>query len=614
LPSRRPLAFVLVLIAAPAAVRGEVRIGPEFRVNTHTTNAQMYPAVGADAAGNFIVVWESFGQDGSGLGVFGRFYDAAGTPLSGTEFRVNAYTSTHQTKAAVASTPDGRVMVVWHSLLQDGSGSGIYARTYASSTAPPGPEIQVNTYTLGSQAWPAVAADAGGHFVVAWSSPQDGHNYGVFARRFDALGQPVAGEFLVNTYTTGSQTAVSIASDAAGNFVVAWQSQGQDGDGYGIFAQRYDATGVRVGGEFQVNALTAGDQGEPEMAADAEGNFVVTWTLSAGANADVRARRYDATGTSPGGEFEVNAYTTQVQAASGVAMDSEGRFVVTWLSDFQDGSGSGVFGRRYDALGVPEGPEFLLNVYVTGNQFTPRVAADGRGNFVSAWSSDHDGSGQGIFGQQWKPDLIFRDGFENGTLGAWSSSTTDGGDLAVSVIAGMKSTTAGLRGVVDDTAGIFVQDDSPDGEGVYRARFYFDPVAFDPGEAQMRFRTRIFLAFSDAPTRRVAAIVLRRQGGVYSIRGRARRDDNSQADTPFVPISAGPHAIELLLARASAPGLSDGFFQLFIDGSSGVNIPLPNSLTDVDFVRMGALSVKPGASGTMHWDEFESRRQEYIAP
>ena len=41
---------------------------------------------------------------------------------------------------------------------------------------------------------------------------------------------------------------------------------------------------------------------------------------------------------------------------------------------------------------------------------------------------------------------------------------------------------------------------------------------------------------------------------------------------------------------------------------------LDNSLSAVDFVRLGALSVKAGASGTMYWDEFESRRQDGIGP
>jgi hypothetical protein len=49
-------------------------LGPEFRVNSYTTEAQMEPSVSADDAGNFVVVWQSYLQDGSGIGVFGQRY------------------------------------------------------------------------------------------------------------------------------------------------------------------------------------------------------------------------------------------------------------------------------------------------------------------------------------------------------------------------------------------------------------------------------------------------------------------------------------------------------------------------------------------------------------
>ena len=41
---------------------------------------------------------------------------------------------------------------------------------------------------------------------------------------------------------------------------------------------------------------------------------------------------------------------------------------------------------------------------------------------------------------------------------------------------------------------------------------------------------------------------------------------------------------------------------------------MDNSASGIDFVRMGALSVKTGAVGTMYWDEFESRRMTFIGP
>jgi hypothetical protein len=198
-------------------------------------------------------------------------------------------------------------------------------------------------------------------------------------------------------------------------------------------------------------------------------------------------------------------------------------------------------------------------------------------------------------------------------MSRWSAANTGGGDLTVSGAAAMGSTTQGLQGVVNDTTGLFVEDATPNDESRYRARFYFDPNGFDPGEALNHRRTRTLIAFSEAPTRRVAAVVLRRLGGVYAIMGRARQDDNSQADTGFFTVSDGPHAIEIDLVRASGPDAFDGAFELWIDGVSMIQLTgLDNHLSEVDFVRLGALSVKSGAAGTLYWDEFESRRGSYI--
>jgi hypothetical protein len=172
-----------------------------------------------------------------------------------------------------------------------------------------------------------------------------------------------------------------------------------------------------------------------------------------------------------------------------------------------------------------------------------------------------------------------------------------------------------LAGVVNDTNGIYVQDDSPDQENHYRARFYFDPNGFDPGEAHSFFRTRVFIGFQESPLRRLMAIVLKRQGGVYSLMGRARLDDNSQADTGFFTITDAPHSIEVDWKQSSGPGANDGSFKLWLDGTAVSTLTgLDNDASGVDLVRMGALSVKTGASGTLYWDEFESRRGIYIGP
>ena len=97
--------------------------------------------------------------------------------------------------------------------------------------------------------------------------------------------------------------------------------------------------------------------------------------------------------------------------------------------------------------------------------------------------------------------------------------------------------------------------------------------------------------------------------------GRARLDDGSHADTGFVPISDGPHVVEIHWRRATSPDEEDGLFEIWVDGiPAGSLSGLDNHLSAVDFVRLGALSVKAGASGTLLFDEMESRRWSYIGP
>ena len=72
---------------------------------------------------------------------------------------------------------------------------------------------------------------------------------------------PVGSEFQVNTYTPNAQMFPEVASDADGDSVVVWQSLGQDGSGWGVYAQRYNNAGVAQGSEFQVNTYTLGHQG-----------------------------------------------------------------------------------------------------------------------------------------------------------------------------------------------------------------------------------------------------------------------------------------------------------------------------------------------------------------
>ena len=130
-----------------------------------------------------MVTWTSFDQDGSLHGIYGQLFDGGATKV-GTEFPVNTYTSLDQEHSLVAALPSGNFVVVWKSDGQDGSGYGVYGQLFDSGASKVGSEFRVNNYTLLYQWDPSVAALPSGNFVVAWQSDgQDGSGYGVYGVR-----------------------------------------------------------------------------------------------------------------------------------------------------------------------------------------------------------------------------------------------------------------------------------------------------------------------------------------------------------------------------------------------------------------------------------------------
>ena len=114
--------------------------------------------------------------------------------------------------------------------------------------------------------------DADGDFVVVWDSQyQDGSGYGVYGQRYNSSGSTVGSEFQVNAYTTGTQWNTSVAMDADGDFTVVWQSYTQDGSGYGVFGQHFDFNPTVAPGpvfktltsDIPVNNTTTDDQKVP---------------------------------------------------------------------------------------------------------------------------------------------------------------------------------------------------------------------------------------------------------------------------------------------------------------------------------------------------------------
>ncbi len=337
------------------------RNGGEVQVNTWTPNSQSDPSITLLSNGGWVVTWTSYGQltgteYETSTSIFQQCFNADGT-RSGTEVRVNTTLTGNQQNSSVTLVQDGRWIVTWESVGQDGSGSGIYQQIYNADGSQYGGETRVNRTTADQQQAPSVTAlsDPDGGWLVTWQSlSQDGSSYGIYQQRYNRTGIPFGPEKLINTVTEGPQRNPSATVLSDGGWVVTWQSLDEDGSGYGIYQQRYDAEGAAVEGPARVNTVTSDDQIMPSVTALADGGWLVAWQSSyqdSVHDADIYQQRYHADGSAAGPETRINVTTDLQQYFARVTSLEDNSWVVTWTSTNNNGAYNfDVYQRQFKAV------------------------------------------------------------------------------------------------------------------------------------------------------------------------------------------------------------------------------------------------------------------------
>lgn len=383
--------------------------GEEALVNSATILGQQTPAITALSGSRYVVTWADAslsGGDNSGTSIKGQILDSDGNRI-GTEFRINTVTANHQNVPAVTGLSSGGFVVTWVDYSAPGPDLDIKGQVYNSAGAAIGGEFLVNSSTLNAQKTPATAALAGGGFVITWADSSlqggDASVSSVKAQLYDAAGNRVGGEFLVNTNTLNGQDTPVAASLTGGGFVISWHDSSRVGGDLSkdaVKAQIYDASGNRVGGEFLVNTETNGNQQQESITGLVSGGFVIAWADASGIGGDtdnygIKLQIYDAAGNKVGGEILANATIAGAQLAPDVAALPNGGFIVSWTDYSGLGPEVGTAGIKAQIFagdGTKVGGEFLVNTQPQGSQTDPVAAAAPNGSFAIAWT-DYSGLG-----------------------------------------------------------------------------------------------------------------------------------------------------------------------------------------------------------------------------
>ena len=250
-------------------------------------------------------------------------------------------------------------------------------------------EARANTFTASKQSDATLAFAPDGGLLLAWQSRrQDDGRHGVFSQRFNPIGRRIGVETRLGSVVAAHRTAPAVAIDRDGAALAMWEAFGLDGDLNGVFLQPTDQ-------EVPGNSLTAGPQRQISLVAGADGQWIGAWT-GPGSVADptlrVWIRRFGADGQPLGPEQRVSG-GSHAEGPASLAAWPDGSFVVTWATQHADGRPAGLTARRFAADGQPTHQPITVNQRNDVGSLEPSVAAIPGDGFVVAWmdnrGSDH---------------------------------------------------------------------------------------------------------------------------------------------------------------------------------------------------------------------------------
>ncbi len=196
-------------------------------------------------------------------------------------------------------------------------------------------------------------------------------------------------DFQISEYNfpeTFSEQLPSVASNLSGNFVVVWMDE-REGD-YTIYGQRFTNNGIPIGGNFRINQFTFEENAAPVISMNADGKFVVAWVQGD----YIYARVFDEEGNPISSAFKVNDDIGHKHSSPSVALFDNGMFVIVW-QDTRNGTWApDIFAQFYLVDGSPYLENFIVNDHTGGKQGFPAVTILGYDIFTVSWMDSRNGN------------------------------------------------------------------------------------------------------------------------------------------------------------------------------------------------------------------------------
>lgn len=369
-------------------------LGINHKVNDDAGSAeQLKPTIASTDNGDFIIAWQD--ERNGQRDVYFQRYDSSGTKKEPNQQAGDDVSGSRQDSPSVTMDANGGFIITWEDEREDDD--DVFLQRFDPDGKRIGTNARVNQTSRGEQEEPIICMDADSHFHIVWEDSRDG-DWDIYFRSFDNAGIPQHNDIKSNDDTgTSYQYHSSVAVDAAGRFVIAWEDE-RNGH-WDAYYQRYDATGIPIGSNMKANDdLSEEDQVDPSAAMHPDGAFVIAWEDDRHENHDIFFQRYNSDGSVVGNNVKVNTDAgTAMQLEPSISMDENGRFIIAW-DDYRENNAN-VYFQQFDASGLPVGGNRRANQGPGDHLFQGlcNSVSDAAGNFIIVWWDYRHGNGDVYF-------------------------------------------------------------------------------------------------------------------------------------------------------------------------------------------------------------------------
>jgi|GEM_PF-6380343 len=381
------------------------------------------PDLAMDKKGDVVLVWQQKMEEGYDVFAATTHTDRV---YLGRPVKVNSYTQDDQKLPRVAIDNQGNFMVVWESFKQDGSGSGVFGQRFDAQGKKQGVEFRVNTASKGSQADPHIAMDGAGNSVVVWTSEIGyGREKRIFLQTFDPQGTRSSAETKVDTVEGDVMVAMEnprVAMTSASSVLVVWQTlegfkddnrkknEVQSGPtaGWNIKAQGFDLKGAPAKTqESTVNATAEGSQFNPAVSALGESSFLVAWEKDLRWDEhkeldltykNIKAAVLNSAGTVTSGELDVDPKDFKEHQGPEVVL-IDGKGMIFWqeknVDSHKDKITWSLKAQTFDPSGAPVGDAQTLNSEDAQPFWNAKTSSNTNQTIGIVWKGDNPRSQKG---------------------------------------------------------------------------------------------------------------------------------------------------------------------------------------------------------------------------